>query len=201
MWGLLPIKLFMLSMTAQILTKVHTIFSNPRICGWSQKVRLDITLRKEGVVRKRKSLLNSPTTHQGKYFLWPEDALFLCNSLYFCCSIPGGYLRKISRSGEPQLIFNVQIYRKNALVYFTRQSAGSQWFNAYFAISQSLMVPKAEKTERMSSSVRSLWMLARYNLWRQESQWGCFQEKLHTCYILLPRSWSHQCRLALEASD
>ena len=99
------------------------IFS--RICGWSQKVRLDITLRKEGVVRKRKSLLNSPTTHQGKYFLWPEDALFLCNSLYFCCSIPGGYLRKISRSGEPQLIFNVQIYRKNALVYFTRQC----WFS------------------------------------------------------------------------
>ena len=114
----------MLSMTAQILTKVHTIFSNPRICGWSQKERIDITLRKEGV-RKRKSLLNSPTTHQGKYFLWPEDALFLCNSLYFCCSIPGGYLRKISRSGEPQLIFNVQIYRKNALVYFTRQC----WFS------------------------------------------------------------------------
>ena len=36
--------------------------------------------------------------------------------------------------------------------------------DAYFAMSQSLIVPKAEKTDRMSSSVRSLWMLARYNL-------------------------------------
>ena len=31
-------------------------------------------------------------------------------------------------------------------------------------MSQSLMVPNAEKTDRMSSSVRSRWMLARYNL-------------------------------------
>ena len=35
---------------------------------------------------------------------------------------------------------------------------------AYLAMSQSLMVPNAEKTDRMSSSVRSRWMLARYNL-------------------------------------
>ena len=62
-----------------------------------------------------------------------------------------------------QLIFNVQIYRKCSSLLFTHEC----WFSmidAYFAMSQSLMVPKAEKTDRISSSVRSLWMLARYNL-------------------------------------
>ena len=47
--------------------------------------------------------------------------------------------------------------------------------DAYFDMSHSLMVPKAEKTDRMSSSVRSLWMLARYNLDANVLEKGNFQ--------------------------
>ena len=72
--------------------------------------------------------------------------------------------------------------------------------DAYFAMSQSLMVPKAEKTDRMSSSVRSLWMLARYNLKAKDLSTICmFCTISPTCCILLPHSWSHRCMPVPEA--
>ena len=56
------------------------------------------------------------------------------------------------------------IQKKCSSLLFTHECWLFSKIDAYFAISQSLMVPKAEKTDRMSSSVRSLWMLARYSL-------------------------------------
>ena len=46
----------------------------------------------------------------------------------------------------------------------------------HLAISHILMVPKAEKTERMSSSVRSLWMDATYRRLKARP-WGCKARK------------------------
>ena len=79
--------------------------------------------------------------------------------LFHTRRIPG----KNKSKRELQLIFIRYKYTENALVYFTPILVKIMCC-AYFAMSQSLMVPNAEKTDRMSSSVRSRWMLARYNL-------------------------------------
>ena len=79
--------------------------------------------------------------------------------LFHTRRIPG----KNKSKRELQLIFIGYKYTENALVYFTPILVKIMCC-AYLAMSQSLMVPNAEKTDRMSSSVRSRWMLARYNL-------------------------------------
>ena len=79
--------------------------------------------------------------------------------LFHTRRIPG----KNKSKRELQLIFIGYKYTENALVYFTPTLVKIMCC-AYLAMSQSLMVPNAEKTDRMSSSVRSRWMLARYNL-------------------------------------